>query len=124
MRTFKNGKNLIKKWEFVGLMEYTDIPNIMAFCLEYTVNLLPNSKISIHNGTIIPIVFRIINKKKPKSKLASKKIVKEIIETYPIFLEENKVFFDTLPIEIDRELEMSILFEKYYLLKYENNKTI
>lgn len=117
MRSLKETSSLIKKWERFGL-EYSNDPKMMAFCFEYTVKLLPESEISINDGMIIPIIFRVINKIKPIFKRESRKIVKDVIDTFPHFLEGNINIIKVSGMEW--EAEMCALFTDEYLLKHEN----
>lgn len=126
MKSLKDTSSLIKKWECSGLLEYANDPKTIAFCLEYAVTILPESDINQHNGMIIPLVFRIINKIKSTSRRENRKIVKDIIDRFPLFMERNKKIINDLKCfqSIDWEAEMCELFVNEYLLIYEINKTI
>lgn len=123
MRTLKNSNLLIKKWSNVGLLEYANNPKMMAYCLEYSAKTLLESEISEHNGMIIPIIFRVINKIKPRFKHESKIIIKDIMERFPRFMFDKKGVIDDIKWfnAMDWEAEMCALFTEEYLILYENN---
>ncbi len=126
MRSLKDGNLLVKRWEKIGLIEYSYNPKMMAYCLEYATILLPDSNISEYNGMIIPLVFKVINRIKPKFKSKSRVIVKEVIEGFSTFIQENRYLIqDIMQFQsFDWELEICRLFTEQYLISYENNQTI
>lgn len=126
MRRIVNSNLLIKKWDPIGLLIHTDNPKIMAYCLEYTVNTTLESEISENNGMIIPIIFRIINKIKPRFRHESKIIIKDIMGRFPSFMLDKRGVIDDLKFftSMDWEAEMCQLFVEEYLKIYENNKSI
>jgi hypothetical protein len=123
MRTLKNSNLLIKKWSTLGLLEYANNPKMMAYCLEYSAKTLLESEISEHNGMIIPIIFKVINKIKPRFKHESKIIIKDIMERLPRFMFDKKGVIDDIKCfnAMDWEAEMCALFTEEYLILYENN---
>lgn len=126
MKSLKNDINLEEKWGKIGLLEDANNPKNMAFCLECAAKMLCESEISEHNGMIIPIVFRVINGINPTNKRESRKIIKDVLETFPSFLLNNKDIISNLISfsTIDWEAEMCALFTEEYLRPYENNRTI
>jgi len=123
MRTLKNSNLLIKKWGNMGFLEYANNPKMMAYCLEYSAKTLLESEISEHNGMIIPIIFRVINKIKPRFKHESKIIIKDIMERLPRFMFDKRGVIDDIKFfnTMDWEAEMCALFTEEYLILYENN---
>jgi hypothetical protein len=99
---------------------------MMAYCFEYATILLPDSNISEYNGMVIPLVYRIINRIKPKYKSKSKSIIKEVIEGFSTFIRENRYLIqDIMQFQsFDWELEICRLFTEQYVISYENNQTI
>jgi anaerobic ribonucleoside-triphosphate reductase len=126
MRTLKDNNSLIKKWEYSGLLKYTQNPKMMAYCLEYSAKTLLDSGISENNGMIIPIIFRVINNIKPTFRHDSKIIIKDIMERFPSFMLDKRGVIDDLNFltSMDWEAEMCQLFVEEYLKIYENNKSI
>ena len=128
MKTLKdyNYNHLLIKWSKMGCLESANDPKIMAYCLDYSCRVLLKSSISKHNGMIIPIIFRVINKINPTSRHVSRGIAKDIIEKFPRFMERNRGIISDLMYyqNIDWEVEMCQLFADDYLLIYENNRTI
>ena len=123
MRTLKNSNLLIKKWSNLGFLECANNPKMMAYCLEYSAKTLLESEISEHNGMIIPIIFRVINKIKPRFKHESKIIIKDIMERFPRFMLDKRGVIDDIKFfnAMDWEAEMCALFTEEYLILYENN---
>ena len=123
MRTLKDKNSLIKKWEYAGLLEYAQKPKMMAYCLEYSAKTLLESEISENNGMIIPIIFRVINKIKPRFRHESKIIIKDIMGRFPRFMLDKRGVIDDLKFftSMDWEAEMCQLFVEEYLILYENN---
>jgi hypothetical protein len=113
-----------KKWEKTGILTSAKNPKMISFCFNYCVKLLPESDISVHDGTILPVVYRIIDYLNISSKEKNKKIIKNILIDYPIFIKDNKNVFEDLSFipGFDRELQMCKLFSENFILKYE--KTI
>lgn len=126
MRSLKNHNSLVNKWSKLGFLDCANDPKMMAYCLEYSCKTLPGSGINEHNGLIIPIIFRVINKIKPRFRCESKIIIKDIIERFPSFKLENDEYVNNIKsyYHIDREAEMCALFVDEYLIIYENNKSI
>lgn len=123
MKKIVNSNLLIKKWSNLGLLEYANNPKMMAYCLEYSAKTLLESEISEHNGMIIPIIFRVINKIKPRFRHESKIIIKDIMERFPSFMLDKRGVIDNIKsfYTIDWEAEMCALFTEEYLILYENN---
>lgn len=123
MRKIVNSNLLIKKWGNMGFLECANNPKMMAYCLEYSAKTLLESEISEHNAMIIPIIFRVINKIKPRFKHESKIIIKDIMERFPSFMLDKRGVIDDIKFfnAMDWEAEMCALFTEEYLILYENN---
>lgn len=126
MRTFDkniNDDDIIKKWEEYGLLVGVVNKRILSHSLECSIELISgiNSGISQHNGLIIPIVCRIIRRIDPKTKSESRRIIKKIIQSFPIFLQNNSEIINQLRgfNQIDVEYEVCSLFEDYFVRNYE-----
>jgi hypothetical protein len=96
---------------------------MMAYCLEYSAKTLLESEISENNGMIIPIIFRVINKIKPRFRHESKIIIKDIMGRFPRFMLDKRGVIDDIKFfnTMDWEAEMCALFTEEYLILYENN---
>lgn len=128
MRSLENTiniKNAVDRWRNYGLLHYANNARIMAYSLEYCVELMirggENSLVSQNNGMIIPIVFRIINCINPTMKSESRNIVKKILKTFPIFMLNNPFISEVIMgyNQIDIELELCTLFKDDFIRNYE-----
>jgi hypothetical protein len=128
MRSLKHGcdKDILNKWGKTGILDNSVNKTTMAIACETAVRILIgyNSEVSVNDGLIIPLIFRIINKINPIGKFMIRKITKDIIRQYPVLKLKYRNQFEYQLIGIDIECHMLDLITEQYLLDYENNKSI
>jgi hypothetical protein len=129
MRTFNvtnnnNDDDNIEKWRSYGLLGYANNERIMAYSLEYCIEIMVrsggDSLVSQNNGMIIPIVFRVINHINPTTKSESRCIVKKILKTFPIFMLNNPFVNEIIMgcNHLDIEVELCTLFKDDFIRDY------
>jgi hypothetical protein len=103
-------------WDISGLLSQSNNPELLGYCLNYTVKKLPTSTISVHDGMIIPIMVGIFNFKNLRFKSDIRNMVNDVMINYPRLRLKNKGVINNLMDDDVEWLDKTIqLFIKEYL---------